>query len=85
MRLVAQHVLREISRMFGSHGQVAIGAASQSLLEQGDKLREAGSPYWWKCREAGLLGLGILAEDMEDDGYQANLPAGKCYLMHVSM
>ncbi len=85
VRLVAQHVLREISRMFGSRGQVAIGAASQALMEQGDQLREAGSPHWWKCREAGLLGLGILAEDREDDDYHANLPAGKSCLVHVSV
>ena len=77
VRLVAQHVLREISRMFGSRGQVAIGAASQSLMAQGDTLRQSGNPHWWKCREAGLLGLGILAEDLEDDAYQANLSQGK--------
>ena len=78
VRLIAQHVLREISRMFGSPGQVAIGAASQARLEQADKLRGAGSAHWWKSREAGLLGLGILAEDLEDEDYQANLPAGMC-------
>jgi hypothetical protein len=83
VRLVAQHVLREISRMFGSRGQAAIGAASQRLMDQGNQLREAGSPHWWKCREAGLLGLGILAEDREDEDYHANLPAGKCCLMHA--
>ena len=85
VRLVAQHVLREISRMFGSRGQVAIGAASQSLMDQGNQLREAGSPHWWKCREAGLLGLGILAEDREDEDYHAKLPAGKCCLVHLRL
>lgn len=77
VRLVAQHVLREVSRMFGSRGQVAIGVASQSLMAQGATLRAAGSPHWWKCREAGLLGLGILVEDVENEDYRADLPAGK--------
>ena len=77
VRLVAQHVLREVSRMFGSRGQVAIGGASQSLMEQGATLRAAGSPHWWKCREAGLLGLGILVEDVENEYQRADLPAGK--------
>lgn len=76
VRLSAQHVLREISRMFGSPGQVAIGTASQARLEEADRLRMAGSPHWWKCREAGLLGLGVLAEDLEDDDYLESLPAG---------
>ena len=65
VRLNAQHVLQEISSNFGPAAAEAISTAAHARLEEAERLRAAAHPQWWKCREAGLLALGILAEDLQ--------------------
>ena len=65
VRLNAQHVLQEISSNFGPAAAEAISTAAHARLEEAERLRAAAHSQWWKCREAGLLALGILAEDLQ--------------------
>ena len=79
VRLNAQHVLQEISSNFGPAAAEAISTAAHARLEEAERLRAAAHPQWWKCREAGLLALGILAEDLQ--GFEEAQATRACLIL----
>lgn len=72
VRISAQHVLQEMSRVLGEVGQVAIFKAAQICLQSAvEQQQQHGGVEgrWWKLRESGLLAIGVLIEDTESDSF----------------
>lgn len=66
MRIAASELVFQLSENFGVEMLGGFTSAGTALLGQADSMRAAGDGNWWKPREAVLLGMGRLAEELTD-------------------
>jgi importin-9 len=67
-RASGEMLLDEAAESLGDEALAALASAAQRRTQEAVAARDAGSPDWWRAREAALLGVGAIAERLEESG-----------------
>ncbi|KFK44558.1 hypothetical protein AALP_AA1G272600 [Arabis alpina] len=59
-------LLEEVVNTFGGEGIIAIVDAAEKRFQESQSEKAAGSPAWWRIREAALFALASLADQLVD-------------------
>lgn len=66
VRIAAGELMVQLVESFGTVHLNAVIAAAHTLLGEAASLRAAGDANWWKSREACLLAIGRLADELTE-------------------
>jgi len=66
VRVSGEMLLEELWQQFDADTGTALSEATQRRLQDAENAKAAGNPGWWRIREAALLAVGSMGENLQE-------------------